>query len=131
MELTGAVVGHIFGLEGYAFFFEAIFIGLYLHGWDRLGPARALVVRGGMPPKGRMNLESPPLMEPRPTTSNGWPPGSSASRSSRGFARSGRNPTPWLSASWSSGGQPRSAARQARRRISDPPVTTVKRSNPC
>src|SRR5690349_13589417 len=31
MELTGAVVGHIFGLEGYAFFTEAIFIGLYLY----------------------------------------------------------------------------------------------------
>ena len=36
MEITGAVVGHIFGLEGYAFFLEAIFIGLYLYGWDRL-----------------------------------------------------------------------------------------------
>lgn len=38
MELLGAVVGHIFGLEGYAFFLEAIFIGLYLYGWDRLRP---------------------------------------------------------------------------------------------
>jgi cytochrome d ubiquinol oxidase subunit I len=38
MELTGAVVGHIFGLEGYAFFTEAIFIGLYLYGWDKLSP---------------------------------------------------------------------------------------------
>jgi cytochrome d ubiquinol oxidase subunit I len=38
MELLGAVVGHIFGLEGYAFFIEAIFIGLYLYGWDRLSP---------------------------------------------------------------------------------------------
>jgi cytochrome d ubiquinol oxidase subunit I len=38
MELTGAVVGHLFGLEGYAFFIEAIFISLYLYGWDRLGP---------------------------------------------------------------------------------------------
>jgi cytochrome d ubiquinol oxidase subunit I len=38
MEITGAVVGHIFGLEGYAFFTEAIFIGLYLYGWDRLSP---------------------------------------------------------------------------------------------
>src|SRR6188474_731395 len=37
MELLGAVVGHLFGLEGYAFFLEAIFIGLYLYGWDRLG----------------------------------------------------------------------------------------------
>jgi cytochrome d ubiquinol oxidase subunit I len=38
MELTGAVVGHFFALEGYAFFIEAIFIGLYLYGWDRLIP---------------------------------------------------------------------------------------------
>lgn len=38
MEITGAVVGHFFGLEGYAFFVEAIFLGLYLYGWDRLSP---------------------------------------------------------------------------------------------
>src|SRR5262245_57841483 len=38
MELLGAVVGHIFGLEGFAFFLEAIFIGLYLYGWERLSP---------------------------------------------------------------------------------------------
>ncbi len=36
MEVTGAVVGHLFALEGYAFFIEAIFLGLYLYGWDRL-----------------------------------------------------------------------------------------------
>ena len=38
MEITGAVVGHLFGLEGFAFFLEAIFIGLYLYGWDRMSP---------------------------------------------------------------------------------------------
>ncbi len=38
IEILGAVVGHIFALEGYAFFVEAIFIGLYLYGWDRLSP---------------------------------------------------------------------------------------------
>ncbi|MCE9526650.1 MAG: cytochrome ubiquinol oxidase subunit I [Planctomycetales bacterium] len=38
MAIMGAVVGHIFALEGYAFFLEAIFIGLYLYGWDRLSP---------------------------------------------------------------------------------------------
>lgn len=38
MEITGAAVGHIFGLEGYAFFVEAIFIGLYLYAWDRISP---------------------------------------------------------------------------------------------
>src|SRR4051794_19135293 len=38
MKITGAVVGHLFGLEGFAFFIEAIFIGLYLYGWDKLSP---------------------------------------------------------------------------------------------
>lgn len=38
MKLLGAVVGHIFGLEGYAFFLEAIFIGIYLYGWDKVSP---------------------------------------------------------------------------------------------
>lgn len=37
-ELMGAVVGHIFALEGYAFFLEAIFIGIYLYGWDKVSP---------------------------------------------------------------------------------------------
>jgi cytochrome d ubiquinol oxidase subunit I len=38
IEITGAAVGHLFALEGYAFFIEAIFIGLYLYGWERLSP---------------------------------------------------------------------------------------------
>ena len=38
VQIMGAVVGHIFGLEGYAFFVEAIFLGLYLYGGDRLSP---------------------------------------------------------------------------------------------
>jgi cytochrome d ubiquinol oxidase subunit I len=37
-ELMGAVVGHIFALEGYAFFLEAIFIGIYLYAWDKISP---------------------------------------------------------------------------------------------
>jgi cytochrome d ubiquinol oxidase subunit I len=36
MEAAGATVGSAFTLEGYAFFTEAIFLGLYLYGWDRL-----------------------------------------------------------------------------------------------
>jgi cytochrome bd ubiquinol oxidase subunit I len=36
--IMGSAVGHMFALEGYAFFIEAIFIGLYLYGWDRLSP---------------------------------------------------------------------------------------------
>jgi cytochrome d ubiquinol oxidase subunit I len=38
MEAAGGVLGPAFALEGYAFFIEAIFLGLYLYGWDRLSP---------------------------------------------------------------------------------------------
>lgn len=38
MEVAGPAIGPAFALEGYAFFVEAIFIGLYLYGWDRLSP---------------------------------------------------------------------------------------------
>ncbi len=36
MAFAGATVGSAFTLEGFAFFLEAIFLGLYLYGWDRL-----------------------------------------------------------------------------------------------
>jgi cytochrome d ubiquinol oxidase subunit I len=38
MEKAGSIVGPAFALEGFAFFIEAIFLGLYLYGWDRLPP---------------------------------------------------------------------------------------------
>ena len=38
MEQFGDVIGLPFALEGIAFFLEAIFIGIYLYGWDRLPP---------------------------------------------------------------------------------------------
>jgi cytochrome d ubiquinol oxidase subunit I len=38
MRQFGDVVGLAFALEGVAFFLEAIFIGVYLYGWDRLPP---------------------------------------------------------------------------------------------
>lgn len=38
MEHAGAVIGLPFALEGFAFFVEAIFLGVYLYGWDRLSP---------------------------------------------------------------------------------------------
>jgi cytochrome d ubiquinol oxidase subunit I len=38
MERFGAVYGFPFTLEGFAFFTEAIFVGIYLFGWDRLSP---------------------------------------------------------------------------------------------
>lgn len=39
MGRFGSVMGLPFAIEGFAFFLEAIFIGIYLYGWDRL-PAR-------------------------------------------------------------------------------------------
>lgn len=38
MRFAGGIIGLPFSLEGFAFFIEAIFIGLYLYGWDRLSP---------------------------------------------------------------------------------------------
>jgi len=38
MEFSGGIIGLPFTLEGFAFFIEAIFLGLYLYGWDRLSP---------------------------------------------------------------------------------------------
>jgi len=34
-----AVIGLPFALEGFAFFSEAIFLGIYLYGWDRISRA--------------------------------------------------------------------------------------------
>jgi len=38
MKQAGAIVGVPFSAEGFAFFIEAIFVGIYLYGWDRLSP---------------------------------------------------------------------------------------------
>lgn len=38
MSRYGAIFGFPFTLEGFAFFIEAIFLGIYLYGWDRLPP---------------------------------------------------------------------------------------------
>jgi cytochrome bd ubiquinol oxidase subunit I len=38
MEYAGPLIGMPFSLEGFAFFLEAIFLGLYLYGWKRLAP---------------------------------------------------------------------------------------------
>src|SRR3954469_10554342 len=34
----GGVFGLGFAIEGFSFFLEAIFIGIYIYGWDRLSP---------------------------------------------------------------------------------------------
>src|SRR5438105_9520366 len=38
MRWAGPVIGMPFSLEGFAFFLEAIFIGIYLYGWERIPP---------------------------------------------------------------------------------------------
>jgi cytochrome d ubiquinol oxidase subunit I len=38
MSTFGSVFGLAFTLEGFSFFVEAIFIGIYVYGWDRISP---------------------------------------------------------------------------------------------
>ncbi len=38
MEHAGAIIGMPFSLEGFAFFTEAIFLGIFLYGWNRISP---------------------------------------------------------------------------------------------
>jgi cytochrome d ubiquinol oxidase subunit I len=45
MEQWGEVFGLAFALEGFSFFIEAIFIAIYVYGWDRLSP-RAHMLTG-------------------------------------------------------------------------------------
>src|SRR5690349_10050002 len=37
MRFAGPIIGMPFSLEGFAFFTEAIFLGVYLYGWERIG----------------------------------------------------------------------------------------------
>jgi cytochrome d ubiquinol oxidase subunit I len=43
MEQWGEVFGFAFALEGFSFFVEAIFITIYVYGWDRLAPRTHLL----------------------------------------------------------------------------------------
>jgi cytochrome d ubiquinol oxidase subunit I len=47
MGHAGAIIGMPFSLEGFAFFTEAIFLGIYLYGWKRV-PPRAHLLAGGV-----------------------------------------------------------------------------------
>jgi len=38
MAFAGSIIGMPFSLEGFAFFAEAIFLGIYLYGWERVSP---------------------------------------------------------------------------------------------
>ncbi len=43
MEHAGPIIGMPFSLEGFAFFTEAIFLGIYLYGWTRVPPVAHLL----------------------------------------------------------------------------------------
>ncbi|MBW1879684.1 MAG: cytochrome ubiquinol oxidase subunit I [Deltaproteobacteria bacterium] len=47
MAFAGPIIGMPFSLEGFAFFLEAIFLGIYLYGWERVSP-RAHLFAGCM-----------------------------------------------------------------------------------
>jgi cytochrome bd ubiquinol oxidase subunit I len=47
MGYAGSIIGMPFSLEGFAFFTEAIFLGIYLYGWNRV-PPRAHLLAGVM-----------------------------------------------------------------------------------
>jgi len=38
MNWAGGIIGLLFALEGFAFFTESIFLGVYLYGWERVPP---------------------------------------------------------------------------------------------
>jgi len=40
MRYAGGIIGLPFSLEGFAFFIEAIFLGIYLYGWERMSARR-------------------------------------------------------------------------------------------
>src|SRR4051795_8050098 len=42
MAWAGPVIGMPFSLEGFAFFLEAIFLGIWLYGWTRVSPGMHL-----------------------------------------------------------------------------------------
>ncbi|HZQ49953.1 MAG TPA: cytochrome ubiquinol oxidase subunit I [Candidatus Dormibacteraeota bacterium] len=48
----GAAFGLGFAIEGWAFFLEAVFIGIYLYGWNRLRPRTHFLVGLVLPPTG-------------------------------------------------------------------------------
>jgi cytochrome d ubiquinol oxidase subunit I len=43
MQFAGPVIGIPFSLEGFAFFTEAIFLGIYLYGWEKVSPRAHLL----------------------------------------------------------------------------------------
>jgi len=55
MRFAGPIIGMPFSLEGAAFFLEAIFLGVYLYGWDRVRPAVHLAAGFGVAASGALS----------------------------------------------------------------------------
>jgi cytochrome d ubiquinol oxidase subunit I len=55
MERAGPIIGLPFTLEGFAFFFEAIFLGIWLYGWDRVPPWAHLLSGVGVSVSGALS----------------------------------------------------------------------------
>ncbi|MFT3838879.1 MAG: cytochrome ubiquinol oxidase subunit I [Myxococcaceae bacterium] len=70
MAHAGPLIGMPFSLEGFAFFTEAIFLGLYLYGWERLSPrlhlaSGVIVALSGMASAGFVTLVNAWMNAPR------------------------------------------------------------------
>src|SRR5260370_35582605 len=64
MGRFGSALGLGFAIEGLAFFLEAIFIGIYLYGWERLRPRTHFLLGLALPPAGVAGTLSVPAPHP-------------------------------------------------------------------
>jgi cytochrome bd ubiquinol oxidase subunit I len=55
MAYAGGIIGMPFSLEGFAFFTEAIFLGIYLYGWDRVSPRAHLAAGAAVAASGALS----------------------------------------------------------------------------
>lgn len=55
MDFAGPIIGMPFSMEGFAFFLEAIFLGIYLYGWDRLSRGLHIFAGAGVALSGMMS----------------------------------------------------------------------------
>jgi cytochrome d ubiquinol oxidase subunit I len=55
MEKAGPLIGLPFSLEGFAFFLEGIFLGIYLYGWKKLSPGLHIAAGVGVAVSGTLS----------------------------------------------------------------------------
>src|SRR5256712_820943 len=76
MRFAGAIIGMPFSLEGFAFFTEAIFLGVYLYGWERVSRRAHLAARHVARHQPTKLAAAEALFEtkaPAPLVIGGWP----------------------------------------------------------